>query len=140
MFCTACRLCLFRTNPRPKTAATAESRENVGLGYDVPAGNRVATGGHCVTVKGFQGAQILNVIDEGHGIYRVDYVVHIPKSLLQEIGVDILKRLDLFALATRSEPNASLPEEAAGFGVSGQRPQSGVRAALASRTRWAVVV
>ncbi|PHJ21264.1 filamin abp280 repeat-containing protein [Cystoisospora suis] len=78
-------------------------------------GNRVATGGHCITVKGFQGAQILNVIDEGHGTYRVDYLVHIPKSLLQETGLDILARLDSFALETRAQPNASLPEEAIGF-------------------------
>ncbi|CBZ53752.1 conserved hypothetical protein [Neospora caninum Liverpool] len=72
-------------------------------------GNRVSTGGHRVSVRGSQGANILQVVDEGRGTYRVDYAVYLPKTPLQQIAVGLLEKLDAYAWMTQKQPDVFVP-------------------------------
>ncbi|CDJ44624.1 hypothetical protein, conserved, partial [Eimeria tenella] len=55
-------------------------------------GNRVAVGGHCVSVRGSEGARVLRVCDEGEGLYKVFYVKLQKQGLLPFTSC----RLDIF--------------------------------------------
>ncbi|KEP66901.1 UNVERIFIED_CONTAM: Filamin/ABP280 repeat-containing protein [Hammondia hammondi] len=72
-------------------------------------GNRVSIGGHRVSVRGSQGAKILQVVDEGRGTYRVDYAVYLPKTPLQQIDVGLLEKIDSYAWITQAQPDAFVP-------------------------------
>ncbi|PFH37318.1 hypothetical protein BESB_037760 [Besnoitia besnoiti] len=72
-------------------------------------GNCMRTGGHCVTARGAQGAKILQVLDEGNGSYRIDYVVYLPKQLLQQVDLETLEKLDKRAWTTLHEADVAVP-------------------------------
>ncbi|OEH75678.1 filamin abp280 repeat-containing protein [Cyclospora cayetanensis] len=71
-------------------------------------GNRVPTGGHCLTVRASRGARVLRVRDERNGVYTVDYVVRAPRGLIMGTATEHLRLADTVAsLLTFQQQHAS---------------------------------